>query len=580
MQHNDEGNSKNIMLAMALMLAILFGWNYFYKPSDPTLEQTPTSLAQPLAPQLDSTAPSLETGLEGQSRMTDATAPDVTPSKQTDQRIAIKTPTLEGSIRVQGARLDDLVLTQYKQELTPDSNNVTLLAPPHTAQPYLADFGWLSQDQNLKVPDTDTVWSIQGNATLTPQTPVTLTWDNGQGWLFERTIAVDEQYAFTIKDKVKNNSSTNAALHFFGQIARENIGKVSDFFILHEGPIGYLNNELVEIKYTDLAGKRQGYTSTGGWAGITDKYWLAALIPPQDLPVTVKYRQTMVGSTLRYIAEYVGPALLIKAGEAHDYTTHFFAGPKELKILDGYETKLGIKHFDLAVDFGWFYFLTKPIFNLLTLAKEYLGNFGLGILLLTVILKLLFFPLANKSYRSMARMKKLQPKMQRLRELYQDDKIRMNTELMNLYKQEKVNPMAGCLPMLLQIPVFFALYKVLFVSIEMRHAPFYGWIKDLSAPDPTTIFNLFGLIPWTPPSFLMIGAWPLIMGVTMVLQQRLNPAPADPIQEKMFMIMPVIFTVMLANFPAGLVIYWAWNNVLTILQQWTIMRLEAKRAKP
>jgi protein translocase subunit yidC len=580
MQHNDEGNSKNIMLAMALMLAILFGWNYFYKPSDPTLEQAPTSLAQPLAPQLDSAAPSLETALEGQPRVTDATAPAVTPSKQTDQRVAIKTPTLEGSIRVQGARLDDLVLTQYKQELTPDSNNVTLLAPPHTAQPYFADFGWLSQDQNLKVPDTDTVWSIQGNATLTPQTPVTLTWDNGQGWLFERTIAVDEHYAFTIKDKVKNNSSTNAALHFFGQIARENIGKVSDFFILHEGPIGYLNNELVEIKYTDLAGKRQGYTSTGGWAGITDKYWLAALIPPQDLPVTVKYRQTMVGSTLRYIAEYVGPALLIKAGEANEYTTYFFAGPKELKILDGYETKLGIKHFDLAVDFGWFYFLTKPIFNLLTLAKEYLGNFGLGILLLTVILKLLFFPLANKSYRSMARMKKLQPKMQRLRELYQDDKIRMNTELMNLYKQEKVNPMAGCLPMLLQIPVFFALYKVLFVSIEMRHAPFYGWIKDLSAPDPTTIFNLFGLIPWTPPSFLMIGAWPLIMGVTMVLQQRLNPAPADPIQEKMFMIMPVIFTVMLANFPAGLVIYWAWNNVLTILQQWTIMRLEAKRAKP
>lgn len=571
MNQQDGGNTKNMMMAMGLTMAVLVGWSFFFDRPDKEPVQDPAQAVVAAPAAASATTPSLP-----------GSAPTVAAKPQedlkTDKRLAISTPSLKGTIRLQGARLDDLTLIKYSEDLKTPEKKIKLLSADKAAHAYFADFGWLVANTSIPVPGSDTVWSVQGNETLTPETPVILTWENGQGLTFVRTLSVDKDYLFTIKDQVKNSSAKEVELYAFSMITRDALTEVSSFFILHEGPIGYLGNKLIEHKYDDLKEKAQSYTSTGGWGGLTDKYWLTALIMPQDQAVKTSYRHAMVGTTSRYYADAVSPALVVRAGEEVSYTSHFYAGAKVLDLLDGYEDQLKIPHFDLAVDFGWFYFLTKPIFHILNLTKDYLGNFGLGILLLTVLLKLLFFPLANKSYRSMARMKQLQPKMEKLKEQHQDDRMAMNTALMELYKKEKVNPMAGCLPMLVQIPVFFALYKVLFVSIEMRHAPFYGWIHDLSAADPTSLFNLFGLLPYDVPSFLHIGAWPLIMGATMLIQQRLNPAPTDPIQEKMFMLMPIIFTVMLASFPAGLVIYWAWNNLLTIAQQWTIMRLEAKRS--
>lgn len=586
MQQPDGGNTKNMILAMGLTMAILVGWSVFF-------DQPPVAPDTPEATQVDGIDTASKPTLNADTNPADASkpglpgatiAPTTNTVADTSARINIETPALSGSIRLKGARLDDLVLTQYNDKVDGTGEDITLLARDSDAKAYHADFGWLGQNQNgtpmVNLPDSNTVWSLERGRTLTPTTPVTLSYDAGNGLLFRREISVDDKYVFTIKDFVQNDSDASATVYSYGMITRSQIQDVSSFFILHEGPIGYLGDKLIDPKYDDLDGASKSYPSTGGWAGMTDKYWLTALIPPQDQQIKVTYRQTQQGATKQYIADYVGPALVVNSGTSKSYTNHFFAGAKVLDLLDAYEQDLGIKHFDLAVDFGWFYFLTKPIFHLLNLAKDYLGNFGLGILLLTVILKLLFFPLANKSYRSMARMKQLQPKMAKLKEDHKDDRMAMNQALMELYKKEKVNPMAGCLPMVIQIPVFFALYKVLFVSIEMRHAPFYGWIHDLSAPDPTSIVNLFGLLPYDAPSFLgflNIGVWPLIMGLTMFLQQKLNPAPQDPIQEKMFLAMPIVFTFMLASFPAGLVIYWAWNNTLTIAQQWTIMRLEAKR---
>ncbi len=582
MNQQDGGNTKNMILAMGLTLAVLVGWSVFFdKPQDSGQEPLQETMHTENAggkPQLGNTNAPRIGGAPSLPESAGLVPPKTTEQVlATSKRLTLKTPSLEGSIRLQGARLDDLILIKYNEKSDKSGKDITLLSPDKTEQPYFADFGWLASAPSIRVPDATTLWSLKGNKTLTQNSPVMLTWDNGQGLLFERTISVDDNYLFTIKDHVQNASAQDVDIYAYAMITRDEIKDVSSFFILHEGPVGYLEDKLIEHKYDDLNEKQETYNSTGGWAGLTDKYWLTALIPPQDLPFKTTYRHGLNGKAHRYFTDYVSPAVSLKAGGSAEYTTHFYAGAKVLDLLDSYEEKLGIKHFDLAVDFGWFYFLTKPIFHILTATKDYLGNFGLGILLLTVLLKLLFFPLANKSYRSMARMKQLQPKMAKLKELHKDDKMAMNQALMELYKKEKVNPMAGCLPMIVQIPVFFALYKVLFVSIEMRHAPFYGWINDLSAPDPTNLFTLFGLIPWDPPSFLQIGIWPLIMGATMFFQQRLNPAPTDPMQEKMFMLMPLVFTVMLASFPAGLVIYWAWNNTLTIAQQWTIMRMEAKR---
>jgi YidC/Oxa1 family membrane protein insertase len=386
-------------------------------------------------------------------------------------------------------------------------------------------------------------------------------------------VAVDENYMFTVTQRVENTGGEAVTLHPYALVSRHGTPQTSGFFILHEGPIGVFDNTLREVDYDEL--REEGVISqatTGGWIGITDKYWLAAVIPDQNDPVEARFVHQRSDNIDIYQTDFTGGAVAIGPGETVESTSRIFAGAKRAQLLDHYAQTYNIAHFDRAIDFGWFYFLTKPLFYFLIYIQRYVGNFGIAILVLTVVIKLLFFPLANKSYKAMSQMRRLQPEMLKLRERFGDDKMRLNQEMMALYKREKVSPASGCLPMLIQIPVFFALYKVLFVTIEMRHAPFFGWINDLSAPDPTSIFNLFGLIPVDLPQFLIIGAWPLIMGVTMYLQQKLNPQPPDPMQAKIFMMLPVIFTFMLAQFPAGLVIYWTWNNVLSIIQQWVIMR--------
>ena len=424
------------------------------------------------------------------------------------------------------------------------------------------------------MPGPDTPWTASGGP-LTPNGPVTLTWDNGAGLVFTRTISVDENYMFTVRDAVRNSGTAPVNLLPYALISRTGTPEVLGYYILHEGLIGELGGSLQEVKYSSLeAGKPKDYTSTGGWLGFTDKYWLTALVPAQDEAIKARLTHVVENGIDRYQTDYLGPSVTVPADGTAATSTRFFAGAKEFDLLTDYAAK-GIPHFDLAIDFGWFYFLTKPIFLTLQFFAGHLGNFGLAILLLTLLIKLAFFPLANKSYAAMSKMKLLQPEMQKIRERFPEDKARQQQEIMAMYKKVGANPMAGCLPIVIQIPVFFSLYKVLFVTIEMRHAPFFGWIHDLSAPDPTTFVNLFGILPFTPPeaiaSYVAIGAWPLLMGVTMYLQQKLNPQPVDPVQARMFMLLPIVFTYMLSAFPAGLVIYWAWNNLLSIAQQWTIM---------
>ncbi|MBX9785969.1 MAG: membrane protein insertase YidC [Alphaproteobacteria bacterium] len=551
-------NQQNLIIAVVSSIIILFGFHYFFPSTTQPPVQTQASSQQQMgvpAQQLATAAPLLtrEEALTSQP-----------------QRIQIRSGTLRGSINLQGATLDDLVLTKYRETVNPNSPEIVLLSPENTPNAYFARFGWASSQGSL--PNEKTLWQAHGT-TLSPQSPVTLSWDNGQGLSFSQVFSLDENYMFTITQRVKNTSGIPLSLNPQGYLAKRGEPKSSGFFILHLGPVGVFDGKLNDPSYEDLAKTNliQNPKSTG-WFGLTDKYWLTAFVPDPKAPIISSYGQTGTGENTLITAQYQRDPFVLAPGQSLESTDYFFAGAKILNLLDGYEETIGINHFDLAVDFGWFYFLTKPIFYALEFLKGILGNFGLAILALTVLIKLLFFPLANKSYSSMGKMKMLQPEIEKIREHYKDDRMKMNEKVMELYKKEKVNPMAGCLPMIIQIPVFFALYKVLFVSIEMRQAPFYGWIHDLSAPDPTTIFNLFGLIPWDPPSFLMIGAWPIIMGGTMFLQQKLSPPPADPTQAKMFLFMPLLFTYLLAQFPAGLVIYWAWNNILSIAQQWVIMK--------
>ena len=485
-------------------------------------------------------------------------------------RVKMVTPRLHGSVDLLGARLDDLTLATYHETVDPKSPEVVLLSPPGTQDPYLAEFGWVAGSPDVKVPGRQTRWT-ETDGPLTPDHPVTLTWDNGQGLVFTRTISVDKDYMFTLHDGVRNNGTIPVKLLPYGLISRTGTPHVAGYYILHEGLIGYLGGSLQEVKYSSLTpGTPIDYTSHGGWLGFTDKYWLTSLVPPQDEAIRARFTHTVDDGVDRYQADYLGPEVTVAPDATASSSARFFAGAKEVNLLDAYKDS-GIPLFDRAIDFGWFYFLTKPIFLILQFFYEILGNFGLAILLLTLCVKLIFFPLANKSYNAMSKMKLLQPEIQKLRERFPDDKARQQQEMMALYKRVGANPLAGCLPIVIQIPVFFALYKVLFVTIEMRHAPFFGWIHDLSAPDPTSFANLFGLLPFAPPAILMIGAWPLIMGLTMFLQQKLNPQPVDPVQARMFMLLPIVFTYMLAAFPAGLVIYWAWNNLLSIAQQWAIM---------
>jgi YidC/Oxa1 family membrane protein insertase len=564
---NDQ---KNLILAISLAVMILLGFNYFYeRPKHDVMarqaEQTKQAEASKASP-VEKAAPAPKTLVPLQEAL------------QMSPRLKIETNRLKGSINLKGCSLDDLLLLDYHETVDKSSPPITLLSPQGAKGAYFADFGWVGKDSNLKLPSSETIWKTSSSV-LTQDSPVVLEWDNGEGLKFQRTVAVDDQYMFTITDRVINTKDMVMSLSSRATINRLDTPQVGGYMILHEGPLGVLNGKLTELTYAKILEKGQvEEMSTGGWIGITDKYWLVALIPNQKTSQKTIFNGKTINGNDSYQTVVEGPMIDVKPGETVETQHHLFAGAKILRVLDDYEPKLGIQNFDLAVDFGWFYFLTKPLFYVLEYLHLLLGNFGLAILALTVLVKLVFFPLANKSYRSMSHMKLVQPKIEALKKRFSDDKLRMNQELMELYKKEKINPLAGCLPILIQAPVFFCLYKVMFVSLEMRHAPFYGWIKDLSAADPTTIFNLFGLLPFTPPSFFMIGAWPLIMGLTMYVQQKLNPQPADPAQAKAFMLMPLFLTFLLASFPAGLVIYWAWNNVLSMAQQWMIMRLEEKRA--
>jgi YidC/Oxa1 family membrane protein insertase len=561
---------RNLIIAVVLSIAILIGFEYFvaprFKPPAKPAPQAQMVKPAPGAPAVPGTV---------------AVPPPATRSATLEKspRLKISTPRLVGSIDLVGARLDDLTLTDFRQTPAPDSPLVQLLSPDGTAEPYFAEFGWVAAgDSGVKMPDATTPWQT-GDKSLGVDHPATLTWDNGQGLRFVRKISVDPDYMFTVTQTVENHGSKAVTLYPYGLISRGGKTPVQSNRLLHVGPIGVLDGTLHELSYGDLtADKPVDIKTTGGWFGLTDEYWLTSLIPDQKEPATARFTRVVRPQGDLYQADFTGAAHKIEPGASTGSEDRIFAGAKEVHLLDNYEDYLHVPRFDRAIDFGWFYFLTKPIFLVLDFFYRHIGNFGLSILLLTVCVKILFFPLANRSYRSMSKMKLLQPEMAKLKERMGDDKARLNQEMMALYKRSGANPAAGCLPIVIQIPVFFSLYKVLSVSIEMRQAPFYGWIHDLSVPDPTSLLNLFGLLPWAPPAhlpligFLSIGIWPLIMGVTMFLQQKMTPTSPDPTQARMMMALPVVFTFMLASFPAGLVIYWAWNNTLSIAQQWLILR--------
>jgi YidC/Oxa1 family membrane protein insertase len=584
--------NRNYILAAVLCVAVLVGWQYFFvTPPEPVAstgtEQTTQADATgtpaltdggSLAPVPDTTGkPQVDEQLGGAGLPVAASA--VLPraiALEQSPRVVLDSPSVDGSISLIGARIDDLQLKNYRQTVDPTSPEIILLSPRGSENPYYAEFGWTAPaSANVNLPGADTVWTQDTPGMLTPATPITLSYDNGEGLTFRKTISLDEDYMFTIEQTVENATATAVTLYPYGLVARTGTPKIEGIWILHEGLIGYFpdTDGLQELDYDDLqeTGSVRARTS-GGWLGITDKYWMTALIPDQSTESRMSFSDTPVRGQDVYQADYLRDPVVVPAGGSTSTTDRLFAGAKVVNIIDGYEGKLGIESFELAIDWGWFYFFTKPLFLALLYIQGMVGNFGVAIIIITVLIKLAFFPLANTSYVAMSKMKKVQPEMMKLRERFADDKQRQQQELMELYKREKVNPLAGCLPILIQIPVFFALYKVLFVTIEMRHAPFFGWINDLSAQDPTSIFNLFGLIPFDPPSFLLIGVWPILMGITMYLQMKMNPAPTDEIQQQIFRWMPIIFTFVLATFPAGLVIYWTFNNAFSILQQWVIMR--------
>jgi YidC/Oxa1 family membrane protein insertase len=496
-------------------------------------------------------------------------------------RVAIDTPQIRGSISLVGARIDDVALRHYHQTVDKTSPAIELLSPGASLHPFYAEFGWLAgTGTNVKVPTPETEWREQDSNGLRIGHPLTLTWNNGQGLQFRRTFSVDDEYLFTIRDEVANLGEVAVTLWPYALISRHGVPRTLGSYILHEGPIGVLGQTgLEELSYKSLdKKKRLAFTATDAWLGITDKYWAAVLLPDTSARVQAEFTAGSVGSTRIYRTDYRLDPITIAPGGTRTAYDRLFAGAKEVSIIDGYQVSLHLNHFDLLIDWGWFAFITKPMFNILDYFYRKVGNFGVAIIIVTTLLKLLFFPLANKSYVAMAKMRALQPQIETIRNRHPGDTVRQQQELGDLYKREKVNPAAGCLPIAVQVPVFFSLYKVLFITIEMRHAPFFGWIKDLSAPDPTTVFNLFGLIPWNPAQVplvghvLMVGAWPLAMGFTMWLQMKLNPVPPDPTQRTIANWMPIVFTFMLANFAVGLVIYWAWNNLLSIAQQSIIMR--------
>ena len=550
-------DSKNTIAAIALSSAVIVLWALFFVPEKSTLDQ---NIVEKEKIEQSGDAPSLE------QKETQITISRDDALKQSE-RIQFENENIIGSISLKGASIDDLTFKNYKVTLD-NEKRVTLLGPRNIKEGYLIDSGFVTSDKNVDVPNSDTIWSIEGNNKLTDGSPIKLSWSNEQGLKFEKIISLDDKYLFTVKQKIINESNNKYDFYSYGQIIRNEIPEIIDFLILHEGLIATLDDELIEEDYDDIQEKKFTKIANKGWLGISDKYWITSLIPPKD-----KEFKTTFDYKNKFRANFISTdPLALNEKSSIEEELQIIVAAKRVDVIDGYAEKLNIDKFDLVIDWGFLYFITKPLFYGIDYFFKLLGNYGLAIIAITICIRLVFFPLANFSFKSMAKMKVLQPEMVRLKELHKNDKMKLQQEMMALYKKEKVNPMSGCLPILVQIPVFFALYKVLFVTIEMRQMPFYGWIHDLSERDPTSIFNIFGLLPYDVPSFLVIGAWPVAMGVSMWVQQKLNPAPTDPMQAKIFAFFPLFLTVILAPFPSGLVIYWTVNNILTMAQQVFIMR--------
>jgi membrane protein insertase, YidC/Oxa1 family, N-terminal domain len=570
--------NRNYFIAIALSVVIVLAWQFLYM--NPRMEAQQRALeaqqalqgeaAQPVAP--ESPGATVSGSLPGANQAEATVTREQSLAR--NPRVQIDTPAISGSINLVGARFDDLKLREYHETVDDESPVITLFSPADTRDGYFTELGFVQSETSGTVPGPGTQWTLASGDKLTASTPVTLTYTNEKGLVFTRTISVDEHYMITVADKVENGSAEAASFAPYGRVTRYNKPATPSVYVIHEGFLGVIGEEtgLVEESYGDIEEEAVANPkAAGGWLGITDKYWAAALVPPQALPYESRFSHFTDGQP-RYQADFKSDAVTVEPGQSVEMKNLVFAGAKEVPLVDRYEAEYSIPRFDLLIDWGWFYFITKPMFKLMDFFFRYFGNFGVAILLTTIVVKAIFFPLASKQYASMANMKRMQPKMEELKAKHGDDRMALQQAMMQLYKEEKINPIAGCWPILLQIPVFFALYKVIYVTIEMRHAPFFGWIQDLSAPDPTSLFNLFGLLPYDVPPFLMIGVWPLIMGVTMFLQMRMNPTPPDPTQAMIFNWMPLIFTFMLATFPAGLVIYWAWNNTLSIMQQALIMK--------
>jgi len=550
-------DTRNVIAAISLSAAVIILYSLFFQPDPTVIKQ---NLAEQKKIENNTDTPSLDKN-EDFTKLSRADA-----LKEND-RIQFENDSVVGSISLKGAAIDDLTFKEYDVELN-GADKITLLSPRNVDDGYLIESGFVSTNKNIDIPDASTIWKISGNKKLTNSNPVKLTWSNTQGITFEKYISLDDQFLFTVKEKIINKSNKSYNFYSYGQIIRNKLPEISGFYILHEGFLSVLDDQLIEEDYDDIQEKKFTQTAKEGFVAISDKFWVTSVIPPKgkEFKTTFDYKN-------KFRANYISTkGIEVKANSSIEEKIQIIVAAKRVNVIDGYAENLNINKFDLAIDWGFMYFITKPLFFVLDYFFRLLGNYGLAIIAVTVCIRLAFFPLANFSFKSMGKMKLLAPEMARLKEIHKDDKMKLQQAMMALYKKEKVNPMSGCLPILVQIPVFFALYKVLFVTIEMRHMPFYGWIHDLSDRDPTSLFNIFGLIPWDPPSFLLIGAWPIIMGITMFIQQKLNPTPPDPIQAKIFMFFPVFLTVILAPFPAGLVIYWSFNNIFTMIQQYIVQR--------
>jgi YidC/Oxa1 family membrane protein insertase len=548
--------TRNIIAAISLSAAVILLYTLFFAPPPVTQE----SIAEKNKTEQSSDAPSLDQ----KENITEISREQ---ALSESERIQFENQSIIGSISLKGAAIDDLTFKEYNVVLNGDEK-VNLLAPRNAKEGYLIESGFITTDKNVKIPNSNSIWSVSGNKKLTAESPIKLTWTNDQGITFEKEISIDDKFLFTVKQRVINSTNNKYDFYSYGQIIRNEAPEITNFYILHEGLVATLDDELIEEDYDDIEEKKFTRTAQKGWLGIGDKYWITSLIPPKgkEFKTTFDYKN-------KFRANFVATEPLeLNSNSSIEDKMQIIVAAKRVDVIDGYAETLKIDKFDLTIDWGFLYFITKPLFFGIDYFFKLLGNYGLAIIAITICIRLAFFPLANFSFRSMAKMKALTPEMTRLKELHKDDKMKLQQAMMALYKKEKVNPMSGCLPILVQIPVFFALYKVLFVTIEMRHMPFYGWIQDLSERDPTSLFNLFGLLPYDVPSFLMIGAWPIAMGISMFVQMKLNPAPTDPMQAKIFMFFPLFLTIILAPFPAGLVIYWTVNNILTMAQQVFIMK--------